>query len=556
MLRYRKDNIESVQDSRNEFGSSASDYQHSKPFMAPPPVPSDPPTRSTTRSKSDYSITNDEHLQSRHSYYTLPVSEASYDPFRASRTPITTNNLQSEYVNVTVHGRLNSRGSRQRHTSHASRGESLRVEVLRNHSRKASVRSSKHSSASNSVRRSSATGKRSSRSSSSRISMTSSHLMNGSPLPVMRPSEIHRRGIQFSHLRKSSTGSQLVSVAEADGASRTPDHRTRALRRMGLATSPYSSPRLPTDSENIVRSKKGRTINPMPRTRKYRDNLDLEARKVSVELGKACDDAFFRSSMGSTIRSSMEDQHIPFDTPPSSISRPYPHGRGKDPFYVSDSVRNRPLPPTPMGTTRSTLLPSETPSTYTNRELTEMRDRLASKYARDGAGNQHYFNDVLMQLDKLMTPLEDDAPVQEDRRIVSAPPNCHYLPVSEEINGLHVIPEEGRFGDGDEMNNRSEKGGRRSITEPPGRNRRSNKRGVDTTIRVVEPSPPPPPSPTPKPWAPLNIRKTSTSSKSSTPSRPASMAPPWLQNRKSSLLLLISGTAVCWCAGDCSHPDL
>jgi serine/threonine-protein kinase HSL1 (negative regulator of Swe1 kinase) len=532
MLRYREENLGNLQNSQHSFGYSASDYQHSKSAASAPPLPKATPSQSIVDSrrksaKSEFSITGDEHLFSKHSYYDLPASEASYDPFRASRSPIV--NPKNDYVNVTVH-RLGSKGSKKHGNNRNSRGNSLRVDVLRGHSRRGSRISSKHSSASNSARRGT-TGKRSSRSSSSKLSVASSHLLSGSPLPVMRPSEVHRRGVQFSHLRKSSTASALHSVADTDLSNRTPDHRARALRKLAYEHSSSflaASPPMPADP--IVCSKKKAAILPTPRMRKLKDPAELEARKVSAELSKACDEAFWRSSVSSSVHtsslhtSSAEKPYV--DTPPSSISRPSPHAAARDPFFVSSSVRNRPLPPTPM-VTRSTLRPMETPVTYTTRELAEMRDRLAVKYAREGAGNQMYFNDVLRQLDSLMKPTEERDAASDGLRIVSAPPDCLDLQGSVDLNGLDVIPEEGRFADADERDVRRQRGSGRGITASSGKRGQPSDGVLDTTIRVVAPSPPRHPTRntnlTTTPWAPLNIRKSSTSTQSSSSTRSANM---------------------------------
>ena len=531
MLKYREENLEALQHSQSSFEYSASDYHHSK---APPPVPSLPKTPSQAPSagrpkseKSTFSITGDEHVSSKHSYYELPVSEASYDPFRASRSPIV--NPKTDY-SVTIR-RLSSQGGKK-HASRATRGNSLRVEVLRKHSRRNSRISSKHSSSSASARRG-ATGKRSSKSSSSsRMSMASSHLLNSSPMPVMRPSEVHKRGIQFSHTRRSSTGSALSSCADSSLASRTPDHRARALRKLASRrSSSYMTASRPPPIDPIVVRKKGAAVQPTPRTSRLKEHADLEARKVSAELGKVCDEAFWRSSESSSLHAtslqSSSAERPFFETPPSSISRPSPHIGMKETFSISSSVRNRPLPPTPM-VTSSTLHPLETPVTYTAREIAEMRDRLAVKYAREGTGNQKYFNDVLRQLDNLMKPMDGEGDGTENGRIVSAPPDCHHLRGSIDLNPLDSIPEEDRPSG-------SEIGWQRGVRGDQMGGRAKRGRGGDgkaeTTIRVVAPSPPPntfslkPPhlsshhtrdlSTSPFSPQPLNIRKNSSSTNNS-----------------------------------------
>ena len=246
-----------------------------------------------------------------------------------------------------------------------------------------------------------------------------------------------------------------------------------------------ASPPLPT--EPIVVKKKGAADPPNPRTSKLKEHADLEARKVSAELGKVCDEAFWRHAKSSSLQttplqtSSVERTFV--STPPSSISRPSPRFGLKDPFFVSNSMRNRPLPPTPM-VTSSTLYPTETPVTYTTRELAGMRERLAIKYAREGTGNQKYFNDVLRQLDNLMKPVEGEDGSNDSRRIVSAPPDCHFLRGSMDLNPLDSIPEEGR----PNLENVGRMRGGHDGQKGGGAKRGDEK--VDTTIRVVASSPP------------------------------------------------------------------
>ncbi|KIW09359.1 uncharacterized protein PV09_00257 [Verruconis gallopava] len=520
MLRYREENLGNLQGCP-EVGYSGSDYRHNKRASATPALPNKVADHSTSiRSKSksvqsEYSIIGDEHLFSKHSYYDLPVSEMSYDPFRASRSPIVASKTDCTHFTVQYLGSKSSK----KHVSRDCRRKSLRVDALRSHSGRGSRISSKHSNGSNSIRRET-TGKESSRSSSSKFSVASSRLPSGSPLPVMRPSEVHKRGVQFPHLRKSSTGSALVSTADADQFSRTPEHDVRALRKLASVRSSSHlsvSPAVP--SEALLLHKKGEIVQSAPISRRLREDADLEARKVSAELGKACDEAFWRSSDDSSFNTFSSAEKPFVDTPPSSTSRPSPCFGIKDTFYVSDSMRNRPLPPTPNGT-MSTLQATETPVTYTSRELAEMRDRLATKYARDGANNQQYFNDVLRQLDSLMRPMEQRKVNRDYRRIVSAPPDCHHAEACLDLNSLDVIPEEV-----------DEKSGRRrgegAIHRGSGSQIRYGTFVNEGTIRAIVPSPPPvfQPRPyqnqeyeTPTPWAPLNIRKVSTSTKSSSSS--------------------------------------
>jgi serine/threonine-protein kinase HSL1 (negative regulator of Swe1 kinase) len=482
-------------------------------------MPEHSPTRfaKVQRTQSGFSIKNAEHLTSRHSFYGVPASEASYDPFRASRDPIV--NPMSTYMNVIVHHRGNSNGSRRLHSGPplpSIRTSSLRVETLR---RADSVRSSKRlsrlSNTSSSLRSSrlNVSGRKSSRS-SSRISVTSSQWLSSPPIASMRPSDMHKRGVQFSHLRRSSTASALTAQPEPDRPLYISNDCRKALTLISsLPSSPLSSsPAI--RPYNVVRSRKehGTVALPTLRTRKMRD-IDQEARKISTELEKACEEAFFRSSISSTARSLMtEKKEPPTETPPSSVYERSPYLKPK-PVLDKAALANRPLPPTPLEKTKSSFQTTETPNAYTARELAEMRERLALKYQQEGASNQKYFNDVLRQLDSLMPPGPRFHHTGDGKRVLSAPQQSSNFMYAEEPSYLQVIPEEGRFADADVDFTHSEQPGpgKMSVAEPSRHRFHPGNKNFSETIRLVQPSSPPP-SPSPLPWAPLVIRKQSNNS--------------------------------------------
>ncbi|QDS70563.1 hypothetical protein FKW77_010475 [Venturia effusa] len=517
MLKYQAENLQDFQKDTADVGYSASDYQHSRPTLEHEPMPSEVDSRST-RSKSTFSICGSEHLQSRHSFYEIPVSEASYDPFRASRDPVTKG--KGDLANVTVR-RVQSSSSRR--TSLGNHGSSLRVEVLRRDSRRSTKRISNFSSTSVSLRGSPASrgqvrGKRSSRS-VSRLSVGSSALVSSSPITAIRRSDIRKRSVQFSHLRKSSTASALTSCADSSLSFSTPSKTPTQTTKLGHSTRnsfPFATGQA-LHQHSMVRSRKENAggIMPTPRTRKARD-IDQEARKVSSELEKACEEAFFRSSIGSSGRGSMTEKRvIHSETPRSSLSQRSPYDLQKDAFF--SRIAEKPLPPTPSMDTKTSLQTAETPGTYTAREMKDLRERLAARYEMEGTANDQQFSEVLNTLDVLMSPIAARMS-GESQRAVSAPQPHHDYP--EDSNFLSVIPEEGRYADNDDPLSKQGKSTRwphRAFTEPLGRSRHPIDRHEypETTIRLVQPSSPVQPTP-PQPWAPLNIRKqSSTISRSS-----------------------------------------
>ena len=453
------------------------------------------PPNSHKRSRSQYSILNDEHLYSKHSFYEPLSSDGSYDPFRASREPIVAEN--GHYMNVTVH-RGTPSGSRQLRAATSQvhhQGSSLRIQTLKNSKRRSSGLSSTVSKKGSPAPRSSAAKRRS----ISRGSMSSS-LWPSSPPTIMRPSSMHKRGVSFSHLRRSSTASGFT--ADTTSPQYTPEQR-RFLNHPQESTGNISVPssRIIAPPAHAIRSLKEPAVSNIPRVRirkpaspsKY---IEKEARKVSTELEKVMEEAFNRSSISSSIRTSIADRNrdpFEYDTPPTSFSN---RGSGGMPTTPTDrsAIQNRPLPP----------LPDETPNTFLHRELAETRERLAARLASEDGDTTANFNEVLEHLDRLMQP--PTSPHATPKRTPSAP-----SAKSLEYPGyLHMIPEEGRASEADELRGKTSKR-YRNVTEPISRRPASQACGVTdqtNTIRVVDPT-------SPTPIAPLNIRKRSGASMNS-----------------------------------------
>lgn len=508
LLKYREEHLENMMNAPGAVEYSASDHQHIKPAMSPKKVPSITVSRSShLRSRSQYSVLNNEHLYSRHSFFENP-SEASYDPFRASREPILTS--KDEYMNVTVH-RDDSNASKKLkpRLSSTRQPSSLRIEALRRSSRRGSgLSTSSRSIKGTPCRRLSM----SHYSSKSRSSMHSGKWLSSPRAAVVRPGSSHKRPVNFSHLRKSSTASGLTGKASSDLNAVTPDQRRnmRQSRYKSGGSLPVPSSNPQQDAIPPVRSKKGGNAltEPTPRTRKMKD-IEQEARKVSTELEKVCEEAFFRSSMSSSLRSSITDRPSPFsDTPPSSVSYGAEHSRAKANFTDKASLANRPLPPIP-DLRSSPSAEKETPRTFTARELAEVRQRLAKTYAEKGVSSDRVFNDLLRQLDNLLSP--------EARHSCESGRSLHHQTDGHSL--LQVIPEEGRFADTETDISAYDRNKPRTRA-PAARYHRHNSSvdpENDHTIRLVPPSSPPLSPPSPSPIAPLNIRKRSDHSTSITP---------------------------------------
>ncbi|KAJ4369149.1 serine/threonine-protein kinase gin4 [Neocucurbitaria cava] len=496
LRKYHTDQLENYQPSAHHpVAHSKSDHHHNTRHSPNPQDLEKLPSKKHKRTQSGYSILNNEHLYSKHSFYESPESEASYDPFRASRQPIIPKQ-DVVHQNVTVHRGHGSPSRRPRPaTSMGHRtGSSLRVQALRKSQRSSAISrgSSNRSTPSN---RSASVRRRS----MSRSSLASSHWPSSPPV-IARSGGIGRRGVSFSHLRDRRSSVATASTFENDArayAEYTSPHRPHTSIG-SYGSSLRSGPAQPSPAFNP----KSRTTTwaeaPRLRVRKPESPtkyIQGEARKVSMELGKVMEEAFNRSSIGSSIRTAATGIEggrdiSQYDTPPTSFSN---RDSGGSTLATPSKklLGQRSLPP----------IPSETPNTFLQRKLAETRAEIARRLDEDG-NNTEQFNEVLEHLDRLMLP---GAP---GKRTVSAPAKSpeHSAP-------LHVIPEEAKD-DGDGFD--AYKPHYRAVTDPV---RPQGHRAVteQQTIRLVNESP--------TRVAPLNIRKRSGASTISKPAKDVSSVP-------------------------------
>ena len=478
------------------MGYSHSDHHHS---AQRPPTSRDmlnlPSKKSHKRMLSEYSILNDEHLYSKHSFYETPSSEVSYDPFRASKQAVLPN--EDLHQNITVH-RGTSSGSRRTRPATAlvyRTGSSLRIQALTK-SNRGSVMTRTFSKRSTPSQRSRHPGG----SSASRSSMTSSFVPSSPPV-YFRPSS-YKRGVSFSHLRRNSvaTGHSTDTAI----AQHTPESHKYSTYQQDSARSSLRSRRPSTVGESpSVRPLSKIAARPMiPRLRVRKPEspskyIQSEARKVSTELEKHMDEAFNRSSVGSSIRTSTtfdpRKDVTGCETPPTTFSN-----RGSDVTGLGTPdnkalYQHRPLPP----------VPDETPNTFLQRKLAETRAEIACRLGESGDSTEH-FAQVIENLDRLMVPT-----IHVAKRASSAPAKSPEPPAP-----LQVIPEEGK-----EDRFEPYSSNYRAFTDPVRLNGGGSQRPTDdSTIRVVEQSP--------AHVAPLTIRKKSETSRS-TKSENVTLAVPW-----------------------------
>lgn len=482
LIKHREEHLENYCGDLDDMGYSASDYHHSRPPLSQdaPPLPSD----RAQRSQSQYSIMNDEHLRTNQSFVGPPPSMRSYDPYRASKDPLVSS--PGEYLNITVHrngttstGRASKGGRNLRHPN------STRIETLKQVSRRASIQSS------SSLQRSGRSRQSMLRSSMSRHSLASAGMPSSPPVILTRlPSDAHKRGISFGHIRRVSTASALTSQGSTRAsAPETPcmpihprEHRLRAYAKMNEAAG--SSPTV--HAEQPLKSRKERTKGAGLESSRIKvrkshtpgHHMRNDIRMHSAELEKACEEAFqiresFGSNMTARTQASVSDRPAPYDTPPSSVAAASPD------LPLKTAIR--PLPE----------LPKDTPNTYLTKTLEETRSKLAA-YKGSGDENAAKFDEVMKMLDNIMPGTNTST----DKRIMSAP---EASKIAEQFGFLPIISEEG-------SDQRSSKDGgnwHRSVTDPIVKERKLTER----TIRVVEPSSPA--------IAPLNVHKRSSVSPAS-----------------------------------------
>jgi len=203
-----------------------------------------------------------------------------------------------------------------------------------------------------------------------------------------------------------------------------------------------------------------------------------EARQVSTELEKFCQEVFYRDSTDLSEHTS-STSHAQYESPPSSLSN-----RGS--FTAANTSK---AIMTPMAKHAKPRPVAETPNTFITRELLDTRRRLAEKYGNDETVQTEAYHDLMSHLDSLLQP--GTAFVPDTRRSAS---DGNYLP------HLPVISEEGR----------SELDDSRLSQAQHGRAYQDNKHQPHGhySIRPVAPSSPPQ-------IKPLVIRKNSSDSGSS-----------------------------------------
>ena len=428
-----------------ELAISASDHHHAPQSIDPEDLPP-LPASAYTRTKSSLSILHDDTSLSKIGTRKSSPSERSYDPYRSSRSAIIRN---QENFNVIVH-RGTSGNLRDSNLSQSLKPKPLRVDTLKKQQHRVSGGSSSawlSTQASPSTRPMSRVSHRS----ISRHSVDQSIYPSSPPCSiVVRPSDSHKRGVDFSHVRRSSTTSALPINSSA--------RMSNVLAQSGISGSsppPISfeknKGKAVPQSVTPVKAKNARTGELSPLSAKYlRDVaadveqvrlrkskthsrvIDSEARKCSVELEKFCEQAFNRDSTGSSrgTATNTTQGRSAYESPPSSVSN-----RGSSQSWQGVS-------PNDQGSWNRMELSRDTPNSHMARELAETR-RMLSEWSNLDS-NAHLdpgYREIMAKIEHLVH-YHEQISQQDGRRTVSAPESTSRpLPkISEEDKAASEEP--------------------------------------------------------------------------------------------------------------------
>ena len=490
----------------------------------------------TNKRQSQYSLLNPNVFPVRkstsHSVHrpsSVAETEESYDPYRPSRTQISKSH--ADHMRVTVLRGMSQQSARQATTRAVSQTSSKYRSVVRaQHTDDTYIVAGSppatrmHSAGTSQLQRL-AVNRRISRGSSQATMASRRSAASVSSIIKARKSTSYKRNVSFIHHRKRSLSGRHPHLRSREHQpspftlqERFARDQTRALAQSYTQdqeedeeppSSPPASRSFSGESPEpeeipIVRSRKapiGGLEDIKVRSRVGSHYFRDDARKVSTEIEKLCDEAFNKLPVGSgvttpgTIDTGKRDSSNTYRTYQSSITSISMHDdslpmrtrhqmRSKE---IQSSYQDRPLPKPP-----ATERPMDTEHlvSYTQRELAKARDLLKRRVAEADMG-PGFLDEVIVHLDRLMQPsfirISDD-----ERRAASTPdPNSG-------------IPRKDTFEQILEKNNI----GFRSASEPV-KGRESTK---GQTVRLVgSPSSLMPISPV----KPLTIRK---KSESSTPS--------------------------------------
>ncbi|KAH6605624.1 serine threonine- kinase gin4 [Trichoderma cornu-damae] len=359
---YREQQLE---DFKPELSHSMSDYHHLKPNAWKKRVStcefSQPRANGHGRSISRFTVIS-----------TAAETEAgtiqSYDPYRGSRM-LKACGSQASHARITVH----------------RDGEMLQTS-----------QSARRRSGSNTTRRRRASSVRTfnGRPQSSRGSMSSLH-SNRQGTPQMHgPGLRHKRGVDFSHVRKRS--SSAAQMQRGPRRSRASSIATDGIANQGAPRPRSPTPEMPQLPNGTYPRARG---GPVSKDASLLFNEEL--RHFSNNIAKDCDDAFRSSLMeDDSFSGSLTDaERKQRDSTPFSLTIDSPSEATAPSEFSNKSWSSRPLPPLPLD------------PGFKGQQTTAVNCRPVSR-----AGGRDKFQD---HVNRLALPVL--LPSQSDRRVVSAP---------------------------------------------------------------------------------------------------------------------------------------
>lgn len=502
LLRFREDQLENYQGPPIEY--SVSDYHH-----APRRAVRNSSTRvsllgqelGSRRRASQYSILDENNLSKTPINQRKPSTagtDHSYDPFRTSRNQITkTQAAQAEYARTTVLRRL-SRSHKQGQSNTSLNRHATSKKSFRNPALTRVQQADAYSIASSpppvpGVSRTRLNPSVNER----RISQCSSRRSLSSGMPA-RTSMSYKQGVSFAHMRRrSASAHHLRSSKQKDDPHFTlqqrflnedPEPGSFNTQSLTAGDSPPNVPPAIRSRKNPARSGEEVAARRAKTSSVY---WKEDARMISSELEKVCDEAFNRASMASTVITSAPTEPLDqsYDSPATTIDdhedshTSFNAYRPRRRTEIDDSYLNRPLPlPPSFGHLGS----------FTYRELAKTRALLKERAAdRSMVMAPGYFDEVIAHLDRLMQPSTTRVN-EQDRRAVSTPDQPTRQPSKDEFEMLLA---KGPFN-------------LRSTSEPVSKGRRKDGRDR-ATVRIVDKHHDQNPI---SPTKPLTIRKKSGSS--------------------------------------------
>ena len=471
LIRFRDEQLENYQGQPLEY--SASDYHH----ISTPVRKQTPNSRMQhgSQRRTQFSVKKPTHR--RVDSIKEPKSSGtvgSYDPFRSPRN---VRIPDPDYAQVTIHressGLSNSTPAREieRPANPVARDDfedeeapSSPFSVVRNKKAKGTSVKSFHSKMSQA---------------SSRRGATTAH----TPRSVS-----HKRNVSFHHIRHRSQGSAASRSKQAPPKQTGPRKQiSQASLQMPTDTSVLSerhgSPGLPAQP-TVVRGA-GVTVRNAPQIKKVRDSDFIwrdEARQVSNELSKICEEAFNGSSMSTGCTTSACGGT---ETPDTSVSLASPEN-SQHHITAATKLVGRSLPDTPNSSAAN---------------LAETRRKLIEHSRSEGSDVvPAHISGVITQLDRL---IEEDAARQcekQDKDDLNSLPDPSLKSLGE-AGHLPMISEE--FNQSNENQNRAthekseQKANARSTggSQLPSRNRGTIRMVPESSVRSIAEV------------KPLNIRK-------------------------------------------------